>query len=109
MTDAERTQIEKELKAFIDGDGRVTCLPAKFKKQLMAYYWIASQLKEDGVWNERELNAVLNGLHTFGDPAVIRRTLFDLGVLDRDPRGTRYTVITPFPTLDEFLNRGMQR
>lgn len=107
MTETEQQLIQKELKAFIDADGRVTALPARFKKQLMAYYWIASQLKEDGAWNERELNAVLNGLHTFGDPAVIRRTLFDLGVLDRDPRGTRYTLLSPFPSLDEFLSRGI--
>lgn len=108
MTEAERMTIERELKAFLDDGGRVTALPAKRKKQMLAYFWIANRLPEDGVWNERALNAALNDLHTFGDPAIIRRTLVDLGVLDRDPRGTRYTVITPFPTLDEFLARGMQ-
>ena len=107
MTESERQCIQKELRAFLDEGERVTALPAKRRKQLLAYYWIASQLPQDGVWNERELNAVLNGLHTFGDPAVIRRTLFDLGVLDRDPFGTRYTLLSPFPTLDEFLSRGI--
>ena len=107
MTESERQLIQRELKAFLDGEERVTALPAKRKKQMLAYYWIASRLPMDGVWNERELSAVLNGLHTFGDPAVIRRTLFDLGVLDRDPRGTRYTLLSPFPSLEEFLSRGI--
>lgn len=109
MTDAEEKRIEKELKPFFDDYMRLTALPAKYKKQLMAFYWIASQLREDGVWNERELNAALNAWHTFGDPALIRRTLVDLGVLDRDPRGTRYTLRQPMPTLNEFLASGLNQ
>lgn len=99
--------IERELKAFLDDEGRVTALPAKRKKQMLAYFWIANRLPEDGVWNERALNAALNDLHTFGDPAIIRRTLVDLGVLDRDPRGTRYTLVLPLPPLDAFLSRAL--
>ena len=55
MTESERQLIQKELKAFLDGEERVTALPAKRKKQMLAYYWIASRLPKDGVWNEREL------------------------------------------------------
>lgn len=99
--------IERELKAFLDDEGRVTALPAKRKKQMLAYFWIANRLPEDGVWNERALNAALNDLHTFGDPAIIRRTLVDLGVLDRDPFGTRYTLVLPLPSLDAFLSRAL--
>ena len=107
MTESERQQVFRELKAFLDGEKRLISLPAKRKKQLMGIFWIASQLPEDGVWNERELNDALNALHTFGDPALIRRTLVDLGVLDRDPFGTRYTLRLPLPSLSEFLSRGL--
>ena len=107
MTENERLTIQRELKAFLDDEGRVTALPAKHKRQLMAYYWIATALPEGCVWNERELNGVLNGLYTFGDPAVIRRTLVDFGVLERDPYGTRYTLILPLPTLTDFLARSI--
>lgn len=108
MTESDQQRVFQELKAFFDDEKRLTVLPAKRKKQLMGFWWIASQLSEDGVWNERELNAVLNNLHTFGDPALIRRTLVDLGVLDRDPFGTRYTLRLPLPSLSEFLTRGLQ-
>ena len=107
MTDAEEKLIQRELKAFFDDYMRLIALPAKHKKQLMGFYYIASKLREDGVWNERELNDALNEWHTFGDPALIRRTLVDLGMLDRDPRGTRYTLRQPIPSLAEFLARGL--
>ena len=107
MTDQERKLIVSELKSFLDEDMRLTGLPAKRKKQMLGLYLIADQLPTDGEWSERELNAVLNTLHTFGDPAMIRRELFELGWLDRDPYGRRYTVRPDRPGFEEFVARGL--
>lgn len=107
MTEQELKLIKSELKAFLDDELRLTALPAKRKKQLLGFYLIADRLPQDGDWSERELNGVLNSLHTYGDPATIRRVLFDIGVLDRDAYGTHYTVRADRPGLEEFLRRGL--
>ena len=107
MTEAEEKRIRAELRAFLDEEMRLTAMPAKRKKQLFALYWIANKLPADDEWTERELNRTLNALHTFGDPAWIRRELVDLGILERDPYGKRYAVRSDRPHFEAFLSRGM--
>ena len=107
MTESEAKRICTELHAFLDDEMRLTAMPAKRKKQLLGLYWIADRLPKDGEWTERALNLTLNALHTFGDPALIRRELVDLGVLARDPYGKRYVVRSDGPSFAEFLSRGL--
>lgn len=106
MTESEEKLIRTELRSFLDEAMRLTAMPAKRKKQLLGLYLIADRLPADGEWTERELNEALLALHTFGDPATIRRTLIDLSVLERDAYGRRYTVKEK-PCLEEFLRRGL--
>lgn len=107
MTEQELQMIRSELRAFLDDGLRLTSMPAKRKKQLLGLYLIADRIPADGEWSERELNGFLNSMHTYGDPATIRRELYDLGVLDRDAYGKRYTVRADRPGLEEFLRRGL--
>ena len=107
MTEQEEKLIRSELKSFLDDEMRLTAMPAKRRKQLLGLFLIADRLPEDGEWTERELNALLNTMHTFGDPAMIRRELFELGWLDRDLYGKRYTVRPDRPGFDEFVTRGL--
>ena len=80
----------KEIKSFLDEDGMVTGVPAKRKRQLIALCYIAEKLPEGELGNEKEVNALLNSCHTFGDPAWIRREFVEFGILKRDPYGRRY-------------------
>lgn len=89
-----------EIRSFIDGEGRVTAIPAKRKKQLTVLYYILSRLPRDTVWSERELTEELKKHHTFGDPAWIRRELCDLGFMERDIYGTRYELKKETPDIN---------
>jgi hypothetical protein len=75
-------------------NGKLIRWPAKYTRQVVAAQWLADQLEPDAVMSERELNERLNELHTFGDPALLRRFLYDLRLLDRSADGSSY-VLTP--------------
>ena len=81
-----------EIKSFIDSEGRLTAVPAKRKKQLIALCYIAERLPRGEVGNEKAVNALLNTYHTFGDPAWIRREFVEAGIMKRDAYGRSYEV-----------------
>lgn len=72
------------LKPFLDSDGRLAALPAKRKKKLRALEYLASGFEKGRRYTEREVNALLNELHTFGDPATLRRELYDNRFMGRE-------------------------
>ena len=57
------------------------------KKKLCVLSYLADRIPED-----REFKEVLNGLHTFGDAATIRREMYDYFLIDRKQNGSLYTV-----------------
>ena len=80
----------KSLQNFLDGDGRLVRFPAKKGMQQEALAYLAGKFQPGVVYTEREVNQLLNQWHTFGDPATLRRELYDNRFLDRDPYGTAY-------------------
>jgi len=76
------------LKAYLEPDGRFRPLPSKPRQvQVLARH--ALQAIEPGVtYSEKELNERLQ--RYTDDTATIRRTLVDLGLLDRTPDGGAY-------------------
>lgn len=81
----------KTIKAYLDEDGRVTQMPSK-KKKLFVLSYLADRIPEDREYTEREFNEVLNGLHTFGDVATLRREMYDYFLIDRKQNGSLYAV-----------------
>jgi hypothetical protein len=79
-----------ELKNFVDDAGRLTQWPSKQKLQLAAMPVFAQAIPADQHFTEREINELLNQRHTFGDPALLRRFLCDLGYLERTRDGREY-------------------
>ena len=94
-----------ELKGCLTPDGRLMRLPAKRRKKLAALAWLADQIPAEGRYSERQFNALLNGLHTFGDPATLRRELYDLYLIDRNADGSDYRVNPERPSLAELIER----
>ena len=92
-----------ELKACLDAEGRLLRLPVKRRKRLAALAWLAEQIPAEGRYTEREFNELLNRLHTFGDPATLRRELFDFFLIHRSPDGTDYRVNPERPSLEELV------
>jgi hypothetical protein len=79
-----------ELRRIFDDEGRLTMWPAKLKKKLLALEWIAEHFEFDREYTEREVNDLLNRLHTFEDWAILRRELYDRRFFGRESDGSRY-------------------
>jgi DNA-binding transcriptional ArsR family regulator len=78
------------LRRFLDSQARVTTWPAKRQSQELVLAYLVSKFERGREYNEREVNAILNQWHTYGDPATLRRDLYDAKLFDRAPDGTRY-------------------
>jgi hypothetical protein len=79
-----------ELKPFLDEKGRLTQYPAKRTKQLLALEYIASKFDTEKRYTWREADQLLKTWHTFGDWALLKRDLYDIGMLNRSPDGVEY-------------------
>jgi hypothetical protein len=79
---------------FFDADGRLTSWPAKTSLQALCLWGLWSRVPSDRVMSEREVSA----LHLFGDHAIIRRTLCQMGLLSRTTDGREYRRVERAPT-----------
>ncbi len=80
------------LKRYLDEEGRVTRLPGKRRLAdlpLICDYLIA-KFEVGRIYTEREVNAILRQWHTFEDWAILRRELFERGLLNREIDGSAY-------------------
>jgi len=90
------------LRNFLDGEGRLKQMPAKHKLRAYVYLWAAEQLEPGRRYSEGELNACIDRLTAFRDPATIRRALVDYGFMARLPDGSAYWLLEPRPTLADL-------
>ena len=97
--------MEQILKSFLDDKGRLIAYPSKRKMKLYALIYIAEKIEKGRTYTEKEINAVLNSLHTFGDPATLRRELYTHRFLDRDSYGKEYRMEEHQPTIEELEER----
>ncbi|MBL8118575.1 MAG: DUF2087 domain-containing protein [Anaerolineae bacterium] len=78
------------LKNHLDSEGRLQTWPSKRALQLVALQYLATRFEPGKIYTEREVNNLLNQWHTFTDPALLRRELFDSGLLNRQKDGAEY-------------------
>ena len=83
---------DQEIRGYLDASGRLTALPAKRKKKLIALSYLADRIPESRVFTEMQFNELLNSLHAFGDPATLRRELYDYFLVNRSTDGREYAV-----------------
>lgn len=79
-----------QIRRFLDADGRLTLFPAKRKMKICCLFYLADKFEPERTYSEREINEVLLKWHTFGDPATLRRELYDYHFLDRSADGREY-------------------
>ncbi len=85
--------IELALEHYLDDQGRLREWPSRRNRgrfQQIALEYLATKFEPGILYTEREVNALLNQHHTFGDPALLRRELFERGLVDRVPNGSAY-------------------
>ena len=79
-----------EIKQFLDNSGKIVQLPKKQKARYVLLEYLADKFETNRIYSEREVNAVCNMWHTFGDFFLLRRELVDAGLLCRKRDGSQY-------------------
>lgn len=90
------------LRNFLDTNGKLTAFPAKRKMKIYCLFYLAQKFEEGRDYSEREVNDLLLNWHTFGDPATLRRELYDFHFLDRSRDGKAYRLAERQPTPEEL-------
>ena len=71
---------------LIDENGIVTRWPKKRTEREMVLAHLAALFEPGRTYPEAEVNDLLRSRHSFEDWALLRRELFEAGILGRDPR-----------------------
>jgi len=90
VNDSDFNKQLSKLRNFMDTQGRLTQWPASRKMQIIAIEYLASHFDKGETYTEKQLNDLLNTLHTFADPALLRRELFEAGHFNRHGDGSSY-------------------
>jgi hypothetical protein len=89
------------LKNFLNTDGQLKVFPAKRKMKIEALFYLAEKFEDGKQYAEKEVNDLLNQWHTFGDPATLRRELYDYHFIDRSRDGSCYWLENPQPSHEQ--------
>ena len=81
--------VRKALLQF-DESGRLVRLPNKLSVQQMTMWALWTQFAAHRKYTEKEVNAIANAFHTFGDPATLRRELVNMKLLGRKSDCSEY-------------------
>jgi len=80
------------LKGYFNDSGKLTAYPGKRqkKRQSLILQYLAEKFESHRIYNEKEVNEILNQYHIFEDPASLRRFLIGQGFLTRTNDGRIY-------------------
>lgn len=88
---------------FLDSSGRLKQFPARRKMKILCLFYLAGKFEPDREYAEREVNALLLNWHTFGDPATLRRELYDYRFLNRSADGRTYRLSPIQPRPEDLI------
>ena len=97
--------VRKALLQFDDAR-RLVRLPGKLSVQQMAMWALWTRFAVRRSYTEKEVNAILNAHHTFGDQATLRRELVNMKLLGRLDDCSKYwkQARRPDPEVRAFLH-----
>lgn len=95
--------IVKELRGFLDENGRIKSCPSKRKKRLFVLYYLAEKFEPGKQYSEKEVNALLDEWALWGDHATLRRDMYDHWLLDRAVDGSSYQKAANPPAIEAAL------
>jgi len=88
-------------------EGRLERWPSKRGDQVLALWALWSKLPSKVVLTEQEISQRLKGLHDFGDHALLRRELFNAGLVHRTSDCREYRRVEQPPSADAAALIGM--
>jgi hypothetical protein len=90
----------QRLARYFDAQGRMKSWPAKSSLQTPCLWVLWSKLPPRQTMTEDELNRRLRINHLFGDHALLRRGVCDLGLVARTPDGREYRRVERHPSAE---------
>lgn len=90
--------MEEDISRFLDEEGRLKSWPAKRAMQKLVIRYICGKFESGLVYSEKEVNAILENWHTFGDYFILRRGLIEEGLMTRTRNGAEYRRIDVIPS-----------
>lgn len=84
---------EINISIFLDKAGKIVRIPALNRTRIPVLAYLAGKFEEGRIYNEKEVNEIINAWHTFGDYFILRRLLIDYKFLERTPDGAKYWVV----------------
>lgn len=82
--------IAKNMDNYMNDERQLIVWPSKHKNQMDALLYLADQFEQGKIYTEKEVNELLERFHTFEDPALLRRELYEKGLLGRKHDGSEY-------------------
>lgn len=79
-----------KIKQFFNSEGKVTQLPQKQSTRIAVLEYLSQKFQLKCTYTERQVNAICEQWHTFGDYFLLRRELVDNNLLTREKDGSRY-------------------
>jgi hypothetical protein len=93
-------QLVEKVARHFDGEGRLLRWPSKGPHLKLCLWALWARIPSSRVLTEREISDLLNRWHVFGDPAVLRRAMFESRLVDRTQDGRQYRRIEQKPPVE---------
>jgi hypothetical protein len=90
----------RRLVRLFDAEGRLARWPSKRGMECACLWVVWSRVEPRRVYGERELNERLAAVHTFGDAALLRRGMCDMGLMTRTRDGREYRRVEAKPAAE---------
>lgn len=92
----DEAKVEQVLRHF-DEAGRMVRWPGRTHHQTLCLWGVWAYIPADERLSEAEINSFITRAHSFGDYAILRRSLVDAAMLARTPDGRVYRRIEKTP------------
>lgn len=109
-SDAHRdlARCERALRLF-DGAGVLMRWPTRRNQQILCLWMLWSRIPAGEGFSEKAINAVLTRWHAFGDYALLRREMVELGLMTRTRDGSDYRRVERDPPPQLAVLRSLMR
>lgn len=82
--------MEEDIERFLDDKNRIKVWPSKYSMKINVLEYLSTKFDYERTYTEKEVNAIINIWHTFGDYFLLRRGLVDYKLLGRTRNGASY-------------------